>query len=158
VSEDSRAAMIAALQDRVGEELGVSGWVAFDQEKVDQHADTTGDRHWIHNDPDRAARETPFGGAIVQGSLLLSSLFRFQEQVRSLAEDPVVAYALNYGFDRVRFLRPVLVGSRVRARFTISDVRERPDGAVLVLDVHLEVDGEEEPAMVAVWLGLVLTA
>jgi acyl dehydratase len=145
-----------ALRGRVGTELGVSDWVIIDQAMVDAHAATTGDEEWIHNDPDRARAEAPFGGPIAQGSLLLSNLVRMQEQVLAVAADTPFGYALNYGFDRVRFVRPVLVGSRVRGRFEVAEVRMREDGrVVIVLGVDIEVDdGDERPAVHAQWLGL----
>lgn len=142
----------------VGTELGVSDWLTLTQEMVDAHAETTGDRDWIHNEPARAAAEGPFGGPIAQGSLLLSNLVRFQEQVLPTLAEPALAYALNYGFDRVRFVRPVPVGARLRARIGLREVRGRPDGAVVVLDVDLELDDADGPALVAEWLGLLRTA
>lgn len=143
------------LTARVGTELGVSEWLEVTQPLVDAYAEVTGDREWLHNDPERARRESPFGTTIVQGSFLLANLVRFQEQVHSLATDPSLAYALNYGYDRVRFVRPVPVGSRVRARFWIRDARARDDGVVVVLDVEVEVEGQDRPALVAEWLGFV---
>jgi acyl dehydratase len=146
------------LRAAEGGELGVSDWVPITQDMLDAHAATTGDRDWIHNDPDRA-RDGPFGTTIAQGSLLLSHLVRFQEQVLPTLDNPALAYALNYGFDRVRFVRPVPVGARVRGRLTLREVRTRSDGALVVLDVRVEVDdADDAPAVVAQWLGLVRTA
>lgn len=139
---------------RVGEELGVSEWLLLDQARIDAHAAATGDDDFLHSDPERAAREGPFGRTIAQGSLLLSVLVGFVNQIAPLAEH--VAYALNYGFDRVRFVRPVLEGARVRGRMTLREIRRRDDGRfVVVLDARLEVEGASEPALVAEWLGLV---
>jgi acyl dehydratase len=149
---------LARLRAAAGSDLGVSEWLTISQEMIDAHARTTGDREWIHNDPERARRESPFGTTIAQGSLLLSNLVRFQEQVLPTVDQPALAYALNYGFDRVRFVRPVPAGGRIRARLGLREVRERPDGALVVLDVVLEREGEPEPAVVAQWLGLVRTA
>lgn len=149
---DDRLAALA------GRPLGTSGWVTLDQATLDAHARTTGDADWIHNDPGRAA-QGPFGGTIAQGSLLVSNLVRLQEQVLSALDDPAIAYALNYGFDRIRFVTPVPAGSRIRAHLAVDEVRVRDDGArVLVLDVTLELEGAERPAMVATWLGLVQPA
>jgi acyl dehydratase len=146
------------LRAAEGGELGVSDWVPITQDMLDAHAATTGDRDWIHNDPDRA-RDGPFGTTIAQGSLLLSHLVRFQEQVLPTLDNPALAYALNYGFDRVRFVRPVPVGARVRGRLTLREVQTRSDGALVVLDVRVEVDdADDAPAVVAQWLGLVRTA
>jgi len=144
----------AAARRRIGEELGTNGWAAVDQGRIDAHARATGDDDFLHSDPERAAREGPFGRTIAQGSLLLSMLVGFVNEIAPLAEH--VAYALNYGFDRVRFVRPVLEGSRVRGRMALRDVRPRGDGRfVVVLDARLEVEGQAEPALVAEWLGLV---
>jgi acyl dehydratase len=147
---------LAELRSRIGAELGTSDWVVIDQAMLDAHAATTGDAEWIHNDVQRAQAESPFGGTIAQGSLLLSNLVRLQEQVMSISTDTPFGYALNYGFDRVRFIRPVLAGSRIRGRFEVVDVRSRDDGrVVIVLGVALEVDdGDERPAVHAEWLGL----
>lgn len=150
-------ATIAEARQRVGQELGLSGWVAIDQARIDAHARATGDEDWLHNDPARASREGPFGRTIAQGSLLLSMLVGFVNEIAPLADD--VAYALNYGFDRVRFVRPVPVGARIRARMRLADVRPKGDGRfVVVIDARLEREGESEPPLVAEWLGLVVAA
>jgi acyl dehydratase len=150
---------LARLRTAEGSELGVSDWVPITQDMLDAHAATTGDRDWIHNDPDRAHRDGPFGGTIAQGSLLLSHLVRFQEQVLPSIDSPVLAYALNYGFDRVRFVRPVPVDARIRGRLALREIRDRADGALVVFDVRIEVDDEDDaPAVVARWLGLVRSA
>jgi acyl dehydratase len=141
-----------------GADLGVSEWLTVTQELVDAHAATTGDRDWIHNDVERARRESPFGTTIAQGSFLLANLVRFQEQVLPTLEEPALAYALNYGFDRVRFVRPVPVPSRIRGRLGLREVREREDGALVVMDVRIEREGEQDPAVVAEWLGLLRPA
>lgn len=119
---DDRIARLAAMR---GSPLGTSAWLTVDQAMIDAHAEVTGDRDWLHNDPDRARRESPFGTTIAQGSLLLGNLVRFQEQVLSTVDDPAIAYALNYGFDRVRFVTPVPVGSRIRAHFEVKDPAPR---------------------------------
>lgn len=139
------------LRALVGQELGVSGWVRVTQEAVDAYAALTGDSDWLHNDPERA-RHGPFGGTIVQGSFLLAHCVRFQEEIAPAGD---IAYTLNYGFDRVRFLRPVPVGSRIRGRLGLNDIRARGDRReVIVFDVQIEVEGEPGPVLVAEWLGL----
>lgn len=146
------------LRGLAGSELGVSDWVPITQQMLDAHAATTGDRDWIHNDPERARAEGPFATTIAQGSLLLSHLVRFQEQVLPTLDNPAFAYALNYGFDRVRFVRPVPAGARIRGRLGLLEVRDREDGALVVFDVRVEVDDDDDrPAVVAQWLGLVRT-
>lgn len=139
----------------VGTSLGTSDWVTIDQAMIDAHAETTGDRDWIHNDVDRATREGPFGAPIAQGSLLIGNLVRLQEQVVRATADVGLAYALNYGFDRIRFVSPVRAGERIRAHLRLGDLRPRDDGArVVTLEVTVEVEGQDRPAMVATWLGL----
>jgi acyl dehydratase len=142
----------------VGEPLGVSEPELVDQATVDQHAETTGDAQWIHNDPERARREGPFGGPIVQGFLLLSMLTAHvgNDALASLGR---VSMGINYGFERVRFHAPVPVGDAVRMRSTLAEVRPKPDGsAVIGIDVVVEVvdseGGEPTPAVAARWLFL----
>ncbi len=146
------------LTSRVGEELGVSDWVEITQEKIDRFAEITGDADWLHNDPVRCAKESPFGGkTIAQGHLLLSHLSAVGE---SLMPDPKghLVFALNYGYDRVRFIRPVTVGSRIRGRLTLSAVEPKAPGRFLIEnDVTLEVEGSEGPHVAARWLFLVQT-
>jgi acyl dehydratase len=150
---------IEALPELVDRELGVSEWVEMTQQKFDGFAEITGDADWLHNDPERCARESPFDGkTIAQGHLLLSHLSQVGE---SLMPDPGdrVAFALNYGYDRVRFIRPVTVGSRIRGRLVLRDVRPRGEGSYLVEnEVTLEVEGSEEPHLAARWLFLVQSA
>jgi acyl dehydratase len=139
------------LADRIGEELGISHWILIDQAKIDAHADLSEDRDWLHNDPERAARESPTGTTIVQGFLMLSHLVQMAESLGNIADD--VHYLLNYGFDRVRIIRPVPVDSRIRGRFVLKHVKPKgDDGFVATLDVRVEIEGEDEPAIIAEWL------
>lgn len=141
----------ASLQGKVGQELGVSGWVKLTQQKFDTFAEVTGDRDWMHNDPQRAAKESPFGTTIAQGHLLLSHLSQFGEEL--MPRPAELAYALNYGYDRVRVVRPVPVNSRIRGRMVLKEIRPKGDGAyVLKNEVSIEVEGSDEPAVVAEWL------
>jgi acyl dehydratase len=147
------------LDLEVGSDLGTSEWVTIDQAMIDAHARTTGDEDWIHNDPARAAAEGPFGAPIAQGSLLIGNLVRLQEQVIRASTDVGVAYALNYGFDRIRFVTPVRAGERIRAHLRLLDQRTRDDGSTVVtLEVTVEIEGRERPALVAHWLGLLPAA
>ncbi|MCH8141051.1 MAG: hypothetical protein IH908_05580 [Proteobacteria bacterium] len=98
-------AHIKTIHDLVGKEVGVTPWIVIDQEKIDNHARNTGDDSWIHIDPDRAAKETPFGSTIAQGFLLLSVLPDMTKSLTLPTEG--VAYSVNYGFDRVRIVQPV---------------------------------------------------
>src|SRR6478672_8611848 len=149
---------LAALDDiraRVGQEIGVSSWLTVDQARIDAFAEATEDRQFIHVDPDAAA-STPFGGTIAHGFLTLSLLSRMGAEAMLLPEG--MKMAVNYGLDRVRFLAPVRSGSRVRGRFTLDSLEEKAAGQLLLRhDVIVEIEGEENPALTAVWLALIMT-
>lgn len=138
------------LPSIVGSELGVSDWLLIDQDRVNAFADATLDHQFIHIDPAKAAM-TPFGGTIAHGFLTLSLLPHFLEA----ASVPVAGtlMAINYGTDKVRFLQPVKVGQRVRARSVLASAEEkRPGQWLLKQNVTVEIEGEEKPAMVAEFL------
>ena len=142
----------AQLEQRVGAELGVSDWFAIDQERVNDFADVTLDHQFVHVDVERA-RATPFGGTIAHGLLTLSLIVHLcLPFVPKLAGTKLL---VNYGFDKVRFSAPVKVGSRIRARTSLADVTERRPGQVIIkLDVTVEIENEEKPALVAEWLSM----
>ncbi|HEY8593167.1 MAG TPA: MaoC family dehydratase [Sphingomicrobium sp.] len=148
---------IAALdhiRDRVGSEVGVSSWLTIDQARIDAFADVTEDRQFIHIDP-AAAAQTPFGGTIAHGFLSLSLLSRMGAEAMLLPDG--LKMVVNYGFERVRFLAPVRCGSRVRGRFTLDSVDEKGPGQILMRhEVTVEIEGQEKPALSALWLGLVI--
>ena len=117
-------------------------------------ADATEDRQFIHVDQEAAAL-TPFGGTIAHGFLSLSLLSRMGAEAMLVPE--ATKMAINYGLDRVRFLAPVRSGSRVRGRFTLDSVEEKPAGQILMRhNVTVDIDGETKPALSAVWLTLVV--
>ena len=136
-----------SLEDLVaseGKEVGISPWRAVTQTMIDQFADATDDHQWIHVDPERAAAG-PFGGAIAHGLLTLSLLPHFMHQLYRVDN---VALAVNYGYNKVRFITPVKVGANVRAGAVISKVDEL-DGAVqATLTVTVEIEGSDKPAAV----------
>ena len=143
------------LADHVGEETGVSEWLTIDQDRINAFAETTNDDYFIHTDPEAAAK-TPLGSTIAHGFLTLSLTTALTVDAMLVPEGTVMA--LNYGVDRVRFLEPVKVDSRIRARTRISDVREKGKGRWLVTnEVTVEIDGVEKPAMVAESLTLFIT-
>jgi acyl dehydratase len=148
----------ASLDDiraQIGDEIGVSSWLLVDQERIDAFADATEDRQFIHVDPATAA-QTPFGGTIAHGFLTLSLLSRMAAETMLVPNG--VKMALNYGFDRVRFLAPVKSGKRVRGRFSLDSVDEKAAGQWLMRhNVTVEIEGEDKPALTAVWLGLIIT-
>ena len=142
----------AELAERIGTELGVSDWFPIDQQRVNAFADVTLDHQFVHVDPERA-RATPFGGTIAHGLLTLSLIVHLcLPFVPRLAGTQLL---VNYGFDKVRFAAPVKVGSRIRARGRLADVGERKPGHVIVkIDVTVEIEHEDKPALVAEWLSL----
>jgi acyl dehydratase len=145
-------ASLTEIKSRIGEEVGVSSWIAIDQARIDQFAGATEDRQFIHVDPATAA-QTPFGGTIAHGFLSLSLLSRMGADAMLVPEG--LQIAVNYGLDRVRFLAPVRSGSRVRGRFILDSVEEKGPGQLLMRhNVTVEIEGEDRPALSAVWLAL----
>ncbi len=142
----TRFAGIADAKSKVGQEIGLSDWMAIEQSRVDAFAEVTGDHQWIHVDVERAKRESPFGGPIAHGYLTVSLLARFAGEC--IAVDGI-KLAVNYGLNRVRFAAPVKVGSRVRARFVLGAVEDIPGGAQMLWQATVEIEGGEKPACVA---------
>ena len=148
-------ASLDQIRTRVGQEIGVSTWLMVDQARIDAFAEATEDGQFIHTDPAAAAR-TPFGGTIAHGFLSLSLLSRMAADTMLIPEG--VKMAVNYGLDRVRFLAPVRSGKRVRGRFVLDSVEEKAPGQTLMRHtVTVEIEGEDKPALTAVWLGLIFT-
>jgi len=136
-------------------ELGVSEWVTLDQDRIDAFAACTGDRQWIHVDVERTKRESPFGGPIAHGYLTLSLVAAMIMELGVIPPD--AATGLNYGLDKVRFITPVKVGSRVRARAKLRAVEPQGDTRMLLrLGCTLEIEGEAKPALVAELLCLLI--
>jgi acyl dehydratase len=147
-------ARLTEIKSRIGSEVGVSCWTTLDQARIDGFADATEDRQFIHVDP-AAAAQTPFGGTIAHGFLTLSLLSRMGADAMLLPEGAQMA--INYGLDRVRFLAPVRSGKRVRGRFTLDSVEEKGTGQILMRHgVTVEIEGEDKPALSAVWLALIV--
>jgi acyl dehydratase len=146
----------AEMKEQVGEELGVSDWLLVTQDLIDKFSESTRDPDWIHVDPERAARETPFGGTIAFGFWTLSMLTHFSHQIGMWPKE--VEYALNYGLDRVRWVAPVPVGALIRNRCRLISFEERDPGRFMIRTANtLELEGSERPALVAEWIGLFLT-
>jgi acyl dehydratase len=146
---------LAAINDFVGKDLGVSDWLTIDQQRIDAFANCTGDHQWIHVDVARAQRESPFGTTIAHGYLTLSLLPAMQYSVGTIPGG--VQAALNYGTDKVRFINPVKVGARIRDRITLVAAENKGGGRVLTTTRHtVEIEGEEKPAMVADTLTMLL--
>ena len=145
-------ASLEEIRGQIGREIGVSDWLVVDQARINAFADATEDRQFIHVDP-AAAAQTPFGGTIAHGFLSLSLLSRMAAEAMLLPDG--LKMAVNYGLDRVRFLAPVKSGERVRGRFVLDSVEEKAPGQILLRHtVTVEIEGEDKPALTAVWLGL----
>lgn len=148
-------AALAEIRERVGDEVGISGWLTLDQKRITAFANATEDLQFIHIDPETAA-QTPFGGTIAHGFLTLSLLSRMASEAMLIPEN--VTMALNYGLDRVRFLAPVRSGKRVRGRFLLDCVEDKAPGRLLLRHVvTVEIEGEDKPALSALWLTLLFT-
>ena len=148
-------ASLDEIRARIGSEIAVSTWLTVDQQRIDAFAEATEDRQFIHTDS-AAAAQTPFGGTIAHGFLTLSLLSRMGAEAMLIPDG--LKMAVNYGLDRVRFLAPVKSGKRVRGRFILDSVEEKAPGQVLMRHtVTVEIEGEEKPALTAIWLGLIFT-
>jgi acyl dehydratase len=145
---------LADYQVMVGREIGVSSWHLVDQKRIDVYADVIEDHQFIHVDPARAKAETAFGTTIAHGFLTMSLM-----SIMSYEVMPVISgtsMGVNYGFDKLRFISPVRSGSRVRGRFTLAEARLRkPKELQSRTNVIVEIEGEEKPALVADWIGLI---
>ena len=139
---------MATAAQFVGSELGVSDWITVDQARIDEFAACTGDRQWIHVDVERARRESPFGGPIAHGYLILSLVAAMVMDLGVVPPD--AASALNYGLDKVRFIAPVKAGARVRMRAKLASAEPQDGGRLLLkLQSTVEIEGEAKPAVVA---------
>jgi acyl dehydratase len=148
-------ATLDEIRGRIGQDVGVSGWLTVGQERITAFANATEDRQFIHVDPEAAGR-TPFGGTIAHGFLTLSLLSRMAADTILLPD--TTKMVVNYGLDRVRFLAPVRAGKRVRGRFSLDGVEEKAPGQILLRHVvTVEIEDEDKPALSAVWLTLLFT-
>jgi acyl dehydratase len=151
------ALTLAGLNERIGQQLGVSDWVAIDQARIDTFASCTGDHQWIHVDVERARRESPFRGPVAHGYLTLAMVAPLAMEIGIIPKD--AAAGLNYGVEKVRFLAPVPAGARVRLRVTLSGIEPRDGGQVIMKTQNtLEVEGSDKPALVAETLALLIPA
>lgn len=139
-----------ALREVVGLDLGVSDWLRIEQAQVDRFGEAVEDTQWIHCDPERARRESPFGATIVHGMLQLALLSKLRGKIQTFRLEIPTRMGVFYGIDRVRFVNPVLVGARVRLRLRIKEAR-LVDSAIIhvVYEQVLEVEGKDKPALVA---------
>jgi acyl dehydratase len=148
---------VDALKGKIGTDIGVSNWHVVTQEMIDRFADVTHDHQFIHVDPLRAKKETPFGGTIAHGFLTLSLLSLIGSEVMPPIKGR--AMGINYGFDKIRFISPVKAGGKVRGRFKLKEVNERaPKEVMFRYEVAIEIEGGEKPALVAEWLTIAVLA
>ena len=137
----------------VGREVAVSPWLTMTQQQIDAFAEVTMDRQWIHVDPERAARESPFGTTIAHGLLTLSMLPHLSHSCIELAPRRM---GINVGFNRVRFTSPVKVRDRIRGRFTLQKLEPIAGGFQFTWNATIDIEGETKPACVAEWVTRVL--
>jgi acyl dehydratase len=139
-----------SLHAWVGKEVAVTDWLPITQERIQQFAESTKDNQWIHTDPERASRESPYGGTIAHGFLTLSLLSHFLQQ--SLEIRSGVRMAVNYGLNRVRFPSPVRAGSKVRARWVLQALKKFPDAVEATFSVVIEDQSADKPCCAAEWI------
>ena len=140
------------LDELVGHELGQSEWLRIDQTRINDFARVTEDFQYVHVEPEKAAT-TPFGGTIAHGLLTLSLIVKLCWDFVPMVDGTQML--LNYGFDKVRFVSPVKVDSRIRARANLTAVSERKPGQLLInLGVEIEIEDQAKPALIAEWLSL----
>jgi acyl dehydratase len=140
---------VRTIKQHIGEELAVSDWLEVSQTRIMQFAEATGDLQWIHTDPVRAAAESPFRTTIAHGFLTLSLLSTL---LRDAIRFTGLRMAINYGLNRVRFMAPVLAGSRIRARVTAQSVEDIDGGFQVTWLATVDRQNEQKPACVAEWL------
>jgi len=144
-----------SLEEAIGKEIGVSNWFDVTQENVNTFADVTLDHQFIHIDEERAAN-TPFGGTIAHGFYTLSMLSHFAENGCGVGLEGA-KMGVNYGCDKLRFIQPVRVGSRIRGRSVLSSAIEKNPGQFLFSStMTVEIEGAEKPALIAEWLTMIM--
>ena len=146
---------VPLFQADVGNDEGTGEWFEVTQDQINQFADVTHDHQFIHVDPE-AAKNTPFGTTIAHGFLTLSMLTHLAKGASSAPADPAryegIMMGINYGFNRVRFVSPVKVGSRIRARAVTTNVELKGNALEVSRNFTVEIDGEDKPALVAEWV------
>ena len=146
---------ISELKKFIGQEVTLSEWIRLDQNRINEFAKITEDEQFIHVDPIKASKETPFGGTIAHGFLTLSMLARLADSAQPKIEG--IKITINYGFDKIRFISPVAAGSLIRARFTLTELTEQtPKKIMTKWGVSVEIRNQTKPAIVANWINLLL--
>jgi acyl dehydratase len=149
----SIASAVESMKQNIGKEVFVSDWTQVTQDQINKFADATMDHQWIHVDVEKAAKG-PFGTTIAHGFLTLSHLPFFSYQVPLKFEGAKMS--INYGLDKVRFINPVISGSKIRDRIVLSALEEKPGNRLLMTQTHtIEIEGQEKPACIAQALGMI---
>ena len=141
---------MSSFKEFVGREIGVTDWLRMTQDRIGQFAEATEDRQWIHVDPERAQRESPYGLTIAHGFLTLSLVSHFMKQVIQFRGG--IRMAVNYGLNRVRFPAPVHAGANIRARIELLSLEELSDSLQAVFSVAIEAENSNKPCCVAEWV------
>jgi acyl dehydratase len=141
---------LQTLKDYVGREIATTGWLVVTQERILQFAEATGDQQWIHVDPERAWRESPYGAAIAHGFLTLSLMSQFMREAIQVPGS--VRQTINYGLNRVRFPAPVRAGEKIRARVRLQSYEELQGSVEAVFDITIEAENAAKPCCVAEWI------
>jgi len=142
----TRTLTLDELKTMKGQEIGVSDWHPVTQAEINKFADATHDHQWIHVDPDRAKKESPFGGPIAHGYYTLSLAPHLMEQIVAVKG---IRMGINYGLNKLRYPGPVRIGKRVRLKATLADVEDIANGAQVTVGMTFEVEGEPKPGCVA---------
>ena len=152
---DAAAKALELFRADIGKDEGTGEWFQVTQDQIDQFADVTHDHQFIHVDPERA-KDTPFGTTIAHGFLTLSMLTHLSASASSGPPDPAkyagMLTGINYGFNKVRFVSPVKVGSRIRARAVTANAELKGNAVELTRNITVEIEGEEKPALAAEWI------
>ena len=139
----------------IGSKIGISDWITVSQKMIDDFCDVTGDYQFIHNDPNRAASETPFGGSIAHGFLTLSLITKMYKDTTPIITNH--EFVINYGLNRVRFLAPVPSGARIRGIITLGKVEPRGKNKILTENkIIVEIENHDKPAMLGTWVTLLI--
>ena len=141
---------LQSLQEYVGREVATTEWLVVSQDRINRFADAAGDHQWIHVDPERAQRESPYGATITHGFLTLSLMSHFVREAIQLPDE--VKQTINYGLNRVRFPAPVRAGEKIRARIRLQSLKNLPESLEAIFEITVETEGGEKPCCVAEWI------
>jgi len=139
------------LKDYVGKEVGISNWITVTQEMINSFGTTTMDEQWIHMDVKKAKEHSPYGNTIAHGFLVMSLLVPMSYEVLKMGD---VKMGVNYGLNKLRFTNATKAGARIRGVSTLKEIEYFDKGAKYITNWHVEIEGEEKPALIAEWIGV----